>query len=482
MQSENDTNVVSMAGTPLQATIDTDVDDLANIPIDYSLEDIFGNDKMLSQMNEKHAIIIDYGGKPKISTYTYSNVYDKKMLTFIPVESFKLQYCNQTVTLGDKVMPLGIWWINHPKRKEYKTIVFDPSKPKEFDGCLNLWDGFNVSPIKGNWKKTLKHIYVVISNRDKVKFKYFIRWLAFSVQCPHKPAEVAVVLKGLKGAGKGIIFTQMVRIFGSHGTTIADRNRFTGQFNDIFDKLAFLFADEAYYPGDKEVEGKLKSYITEPIISVEGKGLRPIDIKNCLHIAMATNNEWVIPATKDERRFYINEVDNRYAKGQCSDKVRIAYFKSIHREMDSGGREAMLYDLLNMNIDKWHPRDYIPDTSELRNQMSYSLSIEEKAFGQLLDEAIFPGKLAKSGYKISSEVLYEYMGKLDTNTLKISSVRKSKVMKKLGCEKVRHGDGVYWAFPSLREMRITYLREIGPYAFTEYEEWMCQNETTKPSF
>ena len=57
-----------------------------------------------------------------------------------------------------------------------------PLEPDEF----NLWRGFGVEPRKG-WQKQrrlLRHIREVICRRDKAKFKYLIRLLAWMVQNP----------------------------------------------------------------------------------------------------------------------------------------------------------------------------------------------------------------------------------------------------------------------------------------------------------
>jgi len=46
----------------------------------------------------------------------------------------------------------------------------------------------------------------------------------------------------------------------------------------------FLFADEAYWPGDKAAEGKLKTRISEGTITIEAKGFNAIAAKNRLKL------------------------------------------------------------------------------------------------------------------------------------------------------------------------------------------------------
>jgi hypothetical protein len=38
------------------------------------------------------------------------------------------------------------------------------------------------------------------------------------------------------------------------------------------------------------------------------------------------------------------------------DDARARYFKELRHDLDRGGREAMLYDLLGWDLGNWHPR------------------------------------------------------------------------------------------------------------------------------
>jgi hypothetical protein len=62
-----------------------------------------------------------------------------------------------------------------------------------------------------------------------------------------------------------------LRLFGQHGLRIQSREHLTGRFNPHLRDCCLLFADEAYWPGDKTAEGILKGLITEPDIPIEAK-------------------------------------------------------------------------------------------------------------------------------------------------------------------------------------------------------------------
>src|SRR4051812_10014450 len=66
------------------------------------------------------------------------------------------------------------------------------------------------------------------------------------------------------------------------------RHALTGRFNAHLRDACLLFADEAYWPGDKGAEGSLKRLITEPELFIEGKGRDGVMVENRLHVIIAS--------------------------------------------------------------------------------------------------------------------------------------------------------------------------------------------------
>jgi hypothetical protein len=106
----------------------------------------------------------------------------------------------------------------------------------------------------------------------------------------------------------GTLGWALVRLFGPHGVHISDRKHLVGGFNMHMAHCSLLFADEAFWPGDKQGEGALKRLITEPTLMIEPKGIDPFPVRNCLHPLIASNEAWVVPASGDERRYAVAEV------------------------------------------------------------------------------------------------------------------------------------------------------------------------------
>src|SRR5690606_3939031 len=123
-----------------------------------------------------------------------------------------------------------------------------------------------------------------------------------------------------------------------------------------------LFADEAFWAGDKAGEAVLKQLVTEPTLTYEGKGRAAVMGKNHGHIVMASNSDWVVPAGVDGARrfavFYVNE-------GRLGDRE---FFLPRHRQLAEGGLAGLLHDMLARDIRDWHPRDSVPQTEALAEQ------------------------------------------------------------------------------------------------------------------
>jgi hypothetical protein len=265
---------------------------------------------------------------------------------------------------------LGSWWLDHPSRREYLALRFDPNQPKIIETphgrFLNLWRGFATEPKEGDWPLMKRHIRDVLAGGDEASADYILRWCAWAVQNPGEPAEVALVLRGGRGTGKGVFGRAIKSLFGQHGLQITSPMQLVGRFNSHLRDCVMLFADEAVAASDKAAESVLKGLITEPELAIEGKGVNVVMARNRLHVIMASNDEWVVPAGADERRFAVFEVSSSQAQ-------KHTYFQRLADELKDGGLAAMLHDLLALDLDGWHPRRNIPQTTALTEQKMRSL-------------------------------------------------------------------------------------------------------------
>ena len=273
-------------------------------------------------------------------------------------------------------------WMVHTRRRYYPRGFVLDSHAEQDGPAYNLWRGFSVEPQPGDWSLMRSHIEEVLAAGDSELATYIINWTAWSFQNPATPPRVALVFRGGQGVGKGMFAGAVTDIFGSHGMRVQNMQHLVGKFNAHLRHLCLLFADEAVVP-NSDGEGALKGLITEPTIPIEAKGVDVINADNHLHVIMATNNEWAIPAAADARRFAVFDVSN-HRRGDHD------YFHALAQQMKEGGLAAMLHDLLERDLGDFRPEDCRPTTDALLTQMDLSLQGAELVVHNLLREGEIP--------------------------------------------------------------------------------------------
>jgi hypothetical protein len=307
-------------------------------------------------------------------------VEDDGTLTYLNIDSFRLLLANLSVLLpsanpqsSGKLVSIDGFWLRHPQRRWCSRIVFDPSNTIGADE-YNLWRGFPVSPVPGFQKqrRLLQHIFRIVCRRDKKKFKYLMKWLAWAVQNPHRPAEVLVVLQSsAEGSGKSSLGNVMLQIFGqAHGLLVDDKEQLLGTFNSHLETTCFVLGEEVLRAGDHKTADALKSRVTASVIPIEAKYRARRQVPNRLHVMLTTNHAWAVPAGVQARRYFVVDVSDEVAQDSN-------WFGPLYADLNAGGTAEFLHLLLNLQLGDWHPRQ-VPKTEELIDQQVMSAgSIEQ---------------------------------------------------------------------------------------------------------
>ena len=216
----------------------------------------------------------------------------------------------------------------------------------------------------------------------------------------------------------------------------------------------------------------LKQLVTEPVIAFEGKGADIVPGRNLIHLMMASNNEWVIPAGLDARRFAVFDVSD----ARRNDK---AFFGALNAQMAAGGLAAMLHDLLATDIEGWHPSRGIPKTQALAEQKALSLDHASKWWMALLDRGALPVTEpiawdrgpAELDPVSKGELLEDYDRYLKANRVfsaKASHRALATAGRSLGLQtgKTKGGERAWW-LPSLSEARELFEERLGASALFE---------------
>lgn len=367
-------------------------------------------DPMLRFLNEKHAVIADIGGKCRIISEVWDTAMKRTRISKQSFEDFRNRYRHIKVTVGhnDNGQPIekaaGAFWIDHPNRRQYETIVFAPGQ--EVEDAYNLWRGFACDSLPGKGHESfLKHIHMNVCSGNNDHYAYMVGWMARLVQHPDGPGEVALVLRGRRGTGKSFFTKVLGELFGRHFLQVSDSKHLVGSFNAHLRDTVLLFGDEAFFAGDKKHESVLKTLVTEEHLVIEGKGVDAEAAPNYVHLVLASNEDWVVPAGLDERRFFVIEMGETHKQDH-------AYFKKIREDLDNGGLESLLHFLLTFDLSDFEVRQ-VPQTSALQEQKIMSMSPET----QWMFEKLWEGRLLRIDQEWRQDVLkdslYEdYVGDL----------------------------------------------------------------------
>ena len=339
-------------------------------------------DPALAELNGRHAVISSVGGKCRVISEEQDFAFNRPKIEMQTFADFSNRYMHRKVKVGedkngaDQFMPMGKWWLQNVNRRQFDAIVFVPGQ--EVPDAYNLWRGFTCEAIPGSCEKFLDHLKNNICCGVDEHYNYLMAWLADAVQNPNHPGGTAVVMRGKQGTGKSFFAKAIGKLWGQHFLQISNSKHLVGSFNAHLRDCVILFADEAFFAGDKKSEGILKALITEEHIVVEQKGIDSEASPNYIHLIMASNSEWVVPVAMDDRRFFVLDIADDHRKDT-------KYFGEIAAELDNGGYEALLHHLMTYDTSQINLRE-APSTDALNEQKQLNLSPEESWWYDILHE------------------------------------------------------------------------------------------------
>jgi Family of unknown function (DUF5906) len=343
----------------------------------------------VAELNARH-FVAPLGGQVVIATVDHDDALKRELLVFSHERDIKLRYRHRHYLVGftqkgaEIWKPLGDAWLEHRNRRNFEKIALIPNGAVP-DDTFNLWRGFGVEPdAAGDWPLIEQHLLEIVCAGNEADCDWLIGWMARGVQYPELHAEVAVALRGSKGTGKGTLGRIMQRLFRHHAAQISNPAHFTGRFNGHLVDVLFLFVDEAFWAGDKAGEGTLKGLVTEPTIPIEPKFVNLFQTVNRLKILIASNADWVVPVTHDERRYFVLDVSDE----KRGDRE---YFRKLYAAIEGDELPAFLDFLLKMDLSGFDHRNP-PHTAALNRQKLVGAdSVAKFWLDCLTDGVISPG-------------------------------------------------------------------------------------------
>ena len=344
---------------------------------------LWAEENVIEEFNKKHAIVhVD-------QTYILTekkNSLGGKDFSLESRQSFRTYYEDEVITCFDGVeRSKADIWLKSPKRRKYKGIIFDPTTIEASNDYYNLWKGFARQAIKGDCSKYWEHVLNNICNGDEEAYQYLRKWLCYIFQHPDE-VHTALVLCGSQGVGKNSFVEPLGVLLGAHFAPLSSIAELVSNFNYHLKNAVLIHANEALWGGNKKEIGTVKAMITEQTCLIEGKGKDRIVVRNFKHIILSSNEDWPVHLDPDDRRFFVLNVSDKRKEDHI-------YFKAINEELNNGGYEALLYELLHEDLTGFNPRK-LPSNND---SFSIKLRSAESAHRYLYDV------LVEGGFSIAED-------------------------------------------------------------------------------
>lgn len=354
----------------------------------------------LEWMNERH-FWVRVGKDDCIGRETASGVI------FQRPKSLYTEYANQRIVVGQddktgepKLKPLFPHWLEWEHRRSYDEVVMAPPPLPCNARDYNLWNGLATQARAGDCSRILEHMHAVLCSGNDEHYRYLTKLCAALVQFPGLPWEIALVLRGQRGNGKGTFARLLGDIVGRRHFAHLDRVSDLVGFNAMISGKVVVFADEAFFAGDKSQIGTLQRLITEPTIRVTRKGIDSHEERNCIHLVMATNEDWSAPAGAHERRYFALNVSGRHAQDR-------AYFAPLYAQITSGGGvAAFVHEMQQVPVTPDDLRE-VPRTRELIQQQLLTMDAHLKWWFNCLTDGSIGHIPEPWGEKVSTDAVHQ---------------------------------------------------------------------------
>lgn len=431
-----------------------------------------GGQHPFDKLNAEFAFVIAGGGCHIL--WETKDEHARYRLEHLAPVAFHAKFASWTMQIGKKNTPTTELWMTDKRRRSYDGICFMPgiTAPASF---YNLWRGFAVTPvqqhevIKPEWKQAvdqfLDHARNNVCNGDETLFNWLLAYFAHMMQKPWEKPLTALVFRGGKGVGKNALVETIGYLLGNHFLLTSNRRYLVGNFNGHLENRLLFALDEAFWSGDKQAEGTLKDLITGATHVIEHKGKEPYTVDNRTRVAILGNEDWVIPASHDERRFAVFNVGT----GRKQDH---AFFQTMREGMERGGYRLLLQYLLGLDISGINLND-APRTSALLDQKHASLDpFYQWWLDCLLEGAVVGGDLG-AGWPAEIETerfrsaFKRYIKDRNIHSRVPDSCTLGKLLKNCapGVTKKRHRRGdelpYFYRLPSLIKARAEWSQFIG---------------------
>lgn len=338
---------------------------------------------------DKSKVRIDDIPMEVINRYVYvisvNRMYDLKKGTMFDMNVFNNMLTRDIPKAWNTVLM-------HPDFRMVDKLTYAPGQPqfcreKSYDSeavldCLNVYGGPGYEPEAGYVDPFLELISDVF-DQDKDAINHVLSFFAHMLQRPGDRINHALVIQGEQGIGKDSIILAMERVVGSHNYAQVTLQHVESQFNEwLFGKQLIVF-QEMLATGRRNIYNKLKTYITDPVHTVNTKHVSLQRIPNRAVYIFLTNYKHALSIDNSDRRMWV-----WYSNMQ---RKSPAYYRRYYDWLaDPRSIQALAHYLLSYDISDFKPAAPPPMTEAKRQLVEASASEVEQYLRNAVESCLWP--------------------------------------------------------------------------------------------
>lgn len=266
-------------------------------------------------------------------------------------------------------------------KRRFASYAYEPLEPRVFSNpekghlSYNRWTKTALVPQVGDISVFLEHLEWLLNPEDRQEL---LCRLANMIQRPRRRPASVYLMQGRQGIGKNLIFNAFEKIVGHENYCVTEPASVLSGYNHFFANKILVLINEFTDFSKVEFLEQIKSFITEPKISIRQKYRDEIVVNSYAHIFGLTNQERPINIVEDDRRFYV-------ARCLPLTPKSADYYIKLAKWMEDNV-SFLLNFLLEFNIGEWNEKATPKMTAAKAKIIALSQSRALRTLGELILE------------------------------------------------------------------------------------------------
>ena len=225
-------------------------------------------------------------------------------------------------------------------RRRAVGLEFFPGLPS--NGKFNTYDADVVMKADDGLDDCPKVLERLVDNlvADDNEWAYLMQWLAYKLQNPDSGSQVALVLQGAQGTGKGLLFRLLEKVWGKYVVQV-DGAALESDFNGFLHEKLLVVGNEVgsdFFSNKRRAATKMKGWVV-------GDNLR-INMKNIREFVVRNPTSWIL-CSNDGVPICIDKGDRRYTVLQSKTPLRVSDPSLIPEYLDALTCPSFIQQVVN---------------------------------------------------------------------------------------------------------------------------------------